>query len=79
LVNLSDSIVPPAIRPTAPRKRDGTPALTSHGVFSLFLTFMSLRGTTLSAGASAHGLSVVASVIVSISVAVVVTRAPQGA
>ena len=41
-------------------------------------SFMSLRGTTISAGLSVHGHSVVASVIASISVAVVVTRAPQG-
>jgi hypothetical protein len=39
---------------------------------------MSLSGTTISAGLSVHGYSVVASVIASISVAVVVTRAPQG-
>lgn len=50
----------------------------TDGAFSLLPSFMSLRGMTVSVGLPNHGYSVVASVIASISVAVVVTRAPQG-
>ncbi len=50
----------------------------TDGLISLFPSFMSLSGMTVSAGLPLHGYSVVASVIASISVAVVVTRAPQG-